>query len=146
GYEYFKDEDNYLYTIAQFYPRMAVYNDVEGWQNKQFLGRGEFTLTFGDYTVNITTPSDHVVAATGELQNASQVLTATQRSRFSEAFKSFDKPIMIVTPEEAKSAEKNKANSTKTWVFKAKNVRDFGFASSRKFIWDAMAVKQTTKT
>ena len=79
GYEYFKDEDNYIYTIAQFYPRMAVYNDVEGWQNKQFLGNGEFTLTFGDYKVNITVPEDHIVGATGTLTNASSVLTQTKK-------------------------------------------------------------------
>lgn len=144
GYEYFADEDNYLYTIAQFFPRMCVYDDVNGWQNKQFLGRGEFTLPFGDYEVEITVPSDHVVAATGELQNASTVLTAEQRNRLKQAATA-DKPVFIITEAEAREAEKQKATGTKKWIFKAQNVRDFAFASSRKFIWDAMGVKQETK-
>ena len=142
GMEYFKEEDNYLYTIAQFYPRMCVYNDVEGWQNKQFLGRGEFALVFGDYKVNITVPSDHIVGSTGDLTNRSKVLSAKQLSRWKKAQKSYDNPVVIVTQDEATEIEKNKASSTKTWKFHAKNVRDFAFASSRKFIWDAMAVKQ----
>ncbi|HIP36771.1 MAG TPA: M1 family peptidase [Crocinitomix sp.] len=144
GLEYFEEEDNYIYTIAQFYPRMCVYNDVEGWQNKQFLGSGEFTLTFGDFDVQITVPSDHIVAATGVLQNANKVLTATQRKRLEKA-KSSDLPVYIVTPDEAKENEQNKSTGKKTWHFKAKNVRDFAFASSRKFIWDAQVVKQKTK-
>ena len=146
GYEYFEEDDNYLYTIAQFFPRMAVYNDVEGWQNKQFLGQGEFTLPFGDYKVSITVPTDHVVASTGTLTNASRVLTSTQRARLAKAEKSFDDPVIIVTQEEAIEAEQNKAKSTKTWVFEAENVRDFAFATSRKFIWDAQAVDINGKT
>lgn len=142
GMEYFKEEDNYLYTIAQFYPRMCVYNDVEGWQNKQFLGRGEFALVFGDYKVNITTPTDHVVGATGDLTNMEEVLTSAQVERFKKAKSSYKDPVIIVTQKEAEKAEKKKATGTKTWKFHAKNVRDFAFASSRKFIWDAMAVKQ----
>ena len=145
GYEYFKEEDNYLYTIAQFFPRMAVYNDVEGWQNKQFLGRGEFTLPFGDYKVKITVPADHVVASTGTLQNAGKILTSTQQTRLKQA-RTSEMPVMIVTQAEAEKAEKGKSKSTKTWEFKAINVRDFGFATSRKFLWDAMGVKQKTKT
>ena len=145
GYEYFEDEDNYLYTIAQFFPRMCVYNDVEGWQNKQFLGGGEFTLPFGDYDVEITVPSDHVVAATGVMVNASKILTKEQLSRLDKAEKA-DQPVFIVTPEEAAKAEKSKASGTKTWHFVADNVRDFAFASSRKFMWDAQAVKLETKT
>ena len=144
GLEYFKEEDNYIYTIAQFYPRMCVYNDVEGWQNKQFLGNGEFTLTFGDFDVSITVPADHVVASTGVLQNASKILTSTQRNRLKKA-ESADEPIFIITPDEALEAEKVKKSGTKTWQFKAQNVRDFAFASSRKFIWDAQIVKQETK-
>lgn len=136
GYEYFEKEDNYLYTIAQFFPRMCVYNDVEGWQNKQFLGKGEFTLPFGDYEVSITVPSDHVVAGTGELQNAGTVLTAQQRERMAKA-KNADSPVLIITQAEAEEKEKTKATTNKTWVFKATNVRDFAFASSRKFMWDA---------
>lgn len=145
GYEYFEEEDNYIYTIAQFYPRMVVYGDNEGWQNKQFLGSGEFTLNFGDYHVEITVPEDHVVAATGVLKNEKSVLTAEQRKRFQTARKTFDQPVMIVSEDEARETEKTKAAGTKTWVFDAENVRDFGWASSRKFIWDAMAVKVGNK-
>lgn len=145
GYEYFEKDKNYLYTIAQFFPRMCVYNDVEGWQNKQFLGRGEFALPFGDYDVSITVPSDHIVGATGELQNGNSVLTAEQRKRFEKA-KLADSPIMIVTQDEAEKKEKSKEKGLKTWNFRATNVRDFAFASSRKFIWDAQAVKVGGKT
>jgi len=141
GYEYFEDEDNYIYTIAQFYPRMVVYCDNEGWQNKQFLGSGEFTLNFGDYHVELTVPEDHIVASTGTLSNAKSVLNAKQRSRFERAKTEYDQPVLVVTEEEARENEKTKATGEKTWIFDAKNVRDFGWASSRKFIWDAMAVK-----
>ncbi len=141
GLEFFPEDDNYLYAIAQFFPRMAVYDDVEGWQNKQFLGSGEFALPFGNYKVSLTVPADHIVTATGVLQNPGQVLTKTQQDRFEQAKKSFDKPVFIVTEKEAISNEKSRARNTKTWVFHAENVRDFAFASSRKFIWDAMAVK-----
>ena len=141
GYEYFEQDKNYLYTMAQFYPRMAAYMDYCGWQNKQFLGAGEFTLDFGNYEVNITVPDDHVVAATGELQNAKSVLTAEQLSRFEKAKKSFDAPVMIINQTEAEANEKTPSDKEKTWSFKATNVRDFAFASSRKFLWDAMAVK-----
>jgi hypothetical protein len=139
GMEYFADEDNYIYAIAQFYPRMAVYSDVEGWQNKQFLGWGEFTLAFGNYDVKITAPEDHVVAATGILQNPKEVLTAKQRSRLKDARKS-SVPVFIITADEAIENEQSQADKKKTWRFKAENVRDFAFASSRKFIWDAMGV------
>ena len=146
GYEYFEEEDNYLYTIAQFFPRMAVYDDIVGWQNKQFLGQGEFTLPFGDYKVSITVPSDHVVASTGELTNESRVLTSSQRARLAKAKKSYQDPVIIVTQAEAEAAEIKKNSTTKTWIFEAENVRDFAFASSRKFIWDAMAVSINGKT
>ena len=146
GYEYFPEDDNYAYTCAQWFPRMAVYDDYEGWQNKQFIGRGEFALAFGDYEVNITVPEDHIVAATGVLQNLKQVLTKTQQERFEKAKKSYDKPVYIVTEDEAKEKEKKKASKTSTWSFKADNVRDFAFASSRKYIWDAQAVKLPTTT
>ncbi|MGB0851388.1 MAG: M1 family metallopeptidase, partial [Bacteroidia bacterium] len=145
GYEYFKEEDNYLYTIAQFFPRMAVYSDVTGWQNKQFLGRGEFTLPFGDYDVKLTVPSDMVVGATGEIQNTAEVLTSAQQSRLEEA-KTSDKPVMIVTQEEAEVNEKSRATDTKTWHFKAENVRDYGWCASRKFIWDAQGVQFGDRT
>ncbi|WP_207435165.1 M1 family metallopeptidase [Sabulibacter ruber] len=138
GYEFFPEDGNYEYQMAQWFPRMAVYDDVNGWQHKQFLGTGEFALPFGDYKVSLTVPSDHVVASTGELQNT-DVLTSTQRNRLAQAQKA-NKPVLIVTPEEALRAEKNKAKGKKTWTFVAKDVRDFAWASSRKFIWDAMNV------
>ncbi len=140
GYEYFAEEDNYLFTIAQFFPRMCVYNDVEGWQNKQFLGRGEFALAFGDYDVSITVPSDHIVSATGVLKNAEKVLTTEQIDRLKKAEKEVKNPVFIVTQSEAEINEESKSKGYKTWIFQAENVRDFAFASSRKFIWDAMAV------
>jgi hypothetical protein len=145
GYEYFEKDGNYLYTIAQFFPRMCVYNDTEGWQNKQFLGSGEFTLPFGDYDVKLTVPSDHVVAATGELVNADEILTPTQLERLEKARKSDKEPVFIVTEKEAIKNEKSTVKAMKVWHFKAENVRDFGWASSRKFIWDAMVVKQASK-
>lgn len=141
GYEYFSEDDNYLYTIAQFFPRMCAYNDVEGWQNKQFLGMGEFTLIFGNYEVAITVPSDHLIAATGVLQNMNEILSKEQQERFQKAVTSFTQPVIIATQYEAIAREKQKSKTTKTWRFKADNVRDFAFASSRKFIWDAMNVK-----
>ena len=145
GYEYFEKDGNYLYTIAQFFPRMCVYNDTEGWQNKQFLGSGEFTLPFGDYDVKIVVPSDHVVAATGELVNAGDILTPTQLERLEKARKNDKEPVFIVTEQEAIKNEKSVVKAMKVWHFKAENVRDFGWASSRKFIWDAMVVKQASK-
>ncbi len=144
GYEYFPKDSNYLYAIAQFFPRMCVYDDINGWQHKQFLGSGEFTLVFGDYDVKITVPSDHAVAATGWLQNPKEVLTKVQMDRFAQAQKSYETPVKIITNEEALKNESSRATSEKTWHFKATNVRDFAFASSRKFIWDAMAVKQSS--
>jgi hypothetical protein len=139
GYEKF-DDKNDLFEIAQWFPRMAAYYDTYGWQHKQFLGSGEFTLEFGDYDVEITVPSDHVVASTGLLQNPGAVLTAAQRDRLAQA-RTAKKPVIIVTQAEAEAAEKKRATDTKTWHFKAKNVRDFAFASSRKFIWDAQGIK-----
>jgi hypothetical protein len=141
GYEFFEEDKNCIYTIAQWFPRMAAYTDYAGWINKQFLGTGEFTLEFGNYKVSLTVPDDHLVAATGTLQNADSVLTETQRERLKKAQGEIKKPMYIVTPEEAKAAEKGKPKSKKTWVFQADNVRDFAFASSRKFAWDAMAVE-----
>jgi hypothetical protein len=143
GYELFED-GNKLFVMAQFFPRMAVYNDVEGWQNMQFWGRGEFALPFGDYEVNITVPADHIMEATGVLQNRKEVFTAEQIKRWELAERTFDKPVVIVTQEEAERAEKGFSDKKKTWKFKAQNVRDFGFATSRKFILDAMAVQLET--
>ncbi len=145
GYEYFPEDENYVYTIAQFYPRLAVYDDYEGWQNKQFLGDGEFALTFGDFEVEIDVPSDHIIAATGELQNASNVLSKQHIKLLEKAKKSYDKTVIIATQEEAIKREKSNKKSRSTWKFKAHNVRDFAFASSRKFIWDAQAVKINDK-
>ena len=139
GYEYFEKDGNYLYEMAQWFPRMCVYDDVTGWQNKQFLGQGEFALVFGDYKVAITVPNDMVVGATGELQNQKEVLSATQISRLAQA-ENATTPVLIVNQSEAEVAEKNKPTGKKTWVYVAKNVRDFAFAASRKFIWDAMKV------
>ena len=146
GYEYFPEDDNTVYLIAHWFPRMAVYNDTEGWQNQQFQKLGEFALEFGDYEVEITVPEDHIIASTGVLQNSESVLTKTQRKRLEQAKKSFDKPVMVITKEEAETNEKQKSTKQKTWRFHAKNVRDFAFASSRKFIWDAQAVKLPTNT
>ncbi|MEA9411429.1 M1 family metallopeptidase [Flavobacterium sp. PL02] len=146
GYEFFEKDKNRLYVIAQFYPRMAVYNDVEGWQNMQFWGGGEFALPFGNFDVNITVPADHVMEATGELTNRSEVFTPEQVKRYELAQKSYDKPVVIVTQEEAEATEKGFSEKKKTWKFSAKNVRDFGIATSRKFIYDAMAVKLGGKT
>ena len=136
GYEHFPDDGNYLYELAQWFPRMAAYTDVHGWQNKQYLGRGEFTLELGDYLVRITVPDDHVVAATGVLQNPEEVLTDAQRERLKQA-DSAKNPVFIITPEEARANEKSKPKGTRTWIFHAENVRDYAWASSRKFIWDA---------
>lgn len=146
GYEHFDKDGNNLYVIAQFYPRMAVYNDVEGWQNMQFWGAGEFALPFGNFEVSITVPADHVMEATGVLQNRSEVFTAEQLKRYELAEKTFDKPVVVVTQDEATQREKGFSNAKKTWKFKAENVRDFAFSTSRKFIYDAMAVKLSGKT
>ena len=145
GYEHFPDDPrkggNDIFLLAQWFPRMVVYSDYEGWHNKEFLGRGEFTLEFGDYTVDLTVPADHIVAATGTIQNADAVLTAAQRQRL-ETAKTADAPVFIVTPQEAAAAESGNPKGRKTWQFAATNVRDFAWASSRKFMWDAQGVKQ----
>ena len=145
GYEFFETDSNYLYTICQWFPRMAMYNDVYGWQNKQFLGRGEFTLDFGDYDVRITVPADHIVASTGELQNMMEVLTKQQIDRYKKS-RSASSPMIIISQDEAIINEKSRSKKVKTWRYKAKNVRDFAFTSSRKFIWDAMGVKLGDRT
>ena len=138
GFEYFPEDGNYLFTMAQWYPRLCVYSDFQGWQNHQFTGRGEFALVFGNYKVAITVPSDHVVMATGQGQNYPAVLSAAQLARWTKA-QTATEPVEVVTLDEAKAAEKNKATTNETWVFNAENVRDFAFGSSRKFVWDAMA-------
>lgn len=141
GYELFEEDGNKAYVIAQFFPRLCVYNDVEGWQNYQFWGNGEFALEFGDYEVNITVPSDHILEATGSLQNPKEVLTREEYKRFQASENSFDKPVIIVTQDEATVKEASFSKKKSTWKFYAKNIRDFGFATSRKFIWERQAVQ-----
>jgi hypothetical protein len=146
GFEHFPKDGNNTYVIAQFYPRMAVYNDVEGWQNSQFWGRDEFALPFGNFEVNITVPADHIMEATGKLTNRKEVYTKEMMKRYEAARKSFDKPVIIVSQAEAEAAEKGFSNKKKTWKFYAENVRDFGFATSRKYILDMQAVKIAGRT
>ena len=141
GYETFPNDDNRAYIIAQFFPRMCVYDEVEGWQNYQFWGDGEFALPFGNYEVNITVPADHIMEATGKLVNRKDVYSKEMMKRFNKAKKSYDKPVIIVSQEEAEIAEKSFSKDKKTWKFYAENVRDFAFATSRKYILDMMAVK-----
>ncbi|MCX8019007.1 MAG: M1 family metallopeptidase [Chitinophagaceae bacterium] len=140
GYEYFPEDGNYLFTITQWYPRLCVYSDFRGWQNHQFTGRGEFALTFGNFKVKMTVPADHIVLATGECQNYASVLTPTQLLRWQKA-QTATEPVEIVTLSEARNAEKSRSDKKKTWIFYAENVRDFAWTSSRKFIWDAMAIR-----
>jgi len=144
GWECFEDEyegGDCIYQVAQWFPRAAAFTDYEGWHNKAFLGRGEFTLEFGDYTVAITVPQDFIVSSTGVLDNPDEVLTQTQRERLAQARIS-EEPIFIVTPQEARTNERRGTRSTATWMFSAENVRDFAWAASRKFIWDAVGVEQ----
>ena len=141
GYRYFKKDKNSVFTMAQFFPRMAVYNETEGWQHKQYFGSGEFALPFGQYTVRIKVPADHILGATGVLQNPKEVLTSTQIARLEKAKNDTQNTVLIVTQKEAIKNEKSRSKNSKTWIFKAVDVRDFAFATSRKFIWDAMAVK-----
>ncbi|KFF73547.1 aminopeptidase [Chryseobacterium sp. P1-3] len=139
GYENFPEDGNDLYTMTQWYPRMCVYSDFQGWQNHQFTGRGEFALVFGDFKVSMNVPADHIVGGTGECKNYEQVLTPDQLSRYKKA-ENASEPVEIVTLDEAKKAEKNRSKQRKTWVFEANNVRDFAWTSSRKFVWDGMRV------
>ncbi len=145
GYEYFPKDGNRTYEIAQFYPRMAVYNDVEGWQNSQFWGRDEFALPFGNFDVNITVPADFILDGTGSLMNRKEVFTKVMMNRYEQAKKTYDKPVLIVTQAESEAAEKAVSIDKKTWKMSAQMVRDFAFATSRKFIWDMMAVKVGNK-
>lgn len=137
GYEYFPEDGNYLFTMTQWFPRMCVYSDFQGWQNHQFTGRGEFALPFGNYKVSINVPADHIVGATGECKNYDQIMSSAQKQRWQKA-QSATAPVEIVTLDEAKKAEKNKSKERKTWIFEANDVRDFAWGSSRKFVWDAM--------
>ncbi|MFN8231297.1 MAG: M1 family metallopeptidase [Bacteroidia bacterium] len=144
GYEPFAEDGNCLFTMTQWFPRMCVYSDFHGWQNKQFTGRGEFALAFGNYKVKMTVPADHIVCSTGECQNYAQVLSPAQLTRWQKA-QTATEPVEIVLLDEAKKAETNKSTATKTWIFKADSVRDFAWGSSRKFIWDAMAINNYGK-
>lgn len=137
GFEHFAEDGNDLFTMTQWYPRLCVYSDFQGWQNHQFVGSGEFALTFGNFKVAMTVPADHVVMATGQGQNYQQVLTPTQYARWQKA-QTANEPLEIVTLDEAVAREKQKSKDKKTWMFKADMVRDFAWGSSRKFIWDAM--------
>ncbi|MDI9337872.1 MAG: M1 family metallopeptidase [Alphaproteobacteria bacterium] len=137
GYEYFPKDGNYLFTMSQWYPRLCVYSDFQGWQNHQFTGRGEFALTFGTFDVTITTPADHIVMGTGECQNYFSTLSEAQKKRW-ELAQNATEPVEIVTLSEATAAEKGKSKDVKTWIFHAENVRDFAWTTSRKYIWDAM--------
>ncbi len=146
GYEYFPEDGNYIFTMTQWFPRLCVYSDFQGWQNHQFTGRGEFALTFGNYKVQMTVPADHVIGATGECQNYQQVLTPAQYSRYTKAKNGDGKDVTeVVTLAEAKASEQQKNQKTKTWIFKADNVRDFAWGSSRKFVMDAMPVTVSGK-
>lgn len=138
GYEYFPEDGNHLFTITQWYPRLCVYSDFQGWQHNQFTGRGEFALTFGNFRVQMTVPADHVVGSTGECQNYAQVLSPAQLNRWKQA-QSSGEPVEVVTLAEARAAEGKKSKTKKTWIYKADNVRDFAWTSSRKFVWDAMS-------
>ncbi len=140
GYEFFPEDGNHVFTMTQWYPRLCVYSDFQGWQNHQFTGRGEFALTFGNFKVQMTVPADHVILGTGECQNYQAVLSPAQFARWNKA-KMAAEPVEVVTLEEAKAAEKQKTDKKKTWIFKADNVRDFAWGSSRKFIWDAMSTR-----
>ncbi len=137
GFEYFPEDGNHVFTMSQFYPRLAVYSDFQGWQNTQFSGGAEFALTFGNFNVRMTVPGDFVIAATGECQNYKQLLTPAQYQRWMQAQSSKD-VVEVVTLDEAVSNEKEKATDKKTWVYEAENVRDFAWGASRKFVWDAM--------
>jgi len=139
GYETLEDGET-IFFLAQWFPRMAAYTDYTGWQNKQFLGRGEFTLEFGDYDVSLTLPADHIVSSTGVLQNPEDVLTREQRRRLDDL--STEEPRFIVTPEEAEENAEDGTTRTNTWRYRAENVRDFAWSSSRKYIWDAMIFEQ----
>ena len=149
GYEHFpkdaREGGNDIFLLAQWFPRLHAYTDYEGWNNKEFLGRGEFTLEFGDYEVEIDVPADHIVSSTGVLTNPKSVLTKTQRQRL-ESAKNAKRPVFIVTEEEALENEKEGTDKRKTWKFKADNVRDFAWASSRKFMWDAKGYPQGAMT
>jgi hypothetical protein len=130
--------DGTLYEIAQWYPRMAVYDDVHGWNTEPYIGAGEFYLEYGHFDVRITLPAAYVMTATGTLQNPADVLTATQRERLARAARS-DTPVAIITAAEAGTrAARPTTNGTLTWHFVADSVRDVAFAAGPNLRWDAV--------
>ena len=134
-----KTENGNIFAVAQWYPRMCVYDDVEGWNTLPYLGPSEFYLEYGDFDVNITAPASHIVVCSGELLNETEVLTATQQSRMAQAKKS-DKTVMIRTQAEVKDPSSRPTGTTLTWHFKINNARDVAWASSKSFIWDAARI------
>ncbi|WP_080237800.1 M1 family metallopeptidase [Spirosoma rigui] len=132
-----KRKDGIIYEIAQWYPRMCVYDDIEGWNVLPYLGAGEFYLEYGDYEYNVTVPWDHIVAGSGELLNPNDVLTAEQIKRLAQARQS-DKTVMIRSKDEVTNADtRPKKSGMLTWKFRCLNTRDVAWASSRAFVWDA---------
>ncbi len=145
GYELIPDDGNILFTMAQWYPRMCVYSDFQGWQNKQFSGRAEFALAFGDFSVEMDVPADHIIGSTGECQNYKEVLSPAQYARYQQAINNYKDVTEVITIDEAMKAEKNKSQQRKIWKYKAENVRDFAWGSSRKFVWDLIPIKIADK-
>ena len=132
-----KTKNGDIFAVAQWYPRMCVYDDVEGWNTLPYLGPSEFYLEYGDFDFSITAPASHIVVASGELQNPAEVLTASQIKRWNEA-KNSDQTVMIRTADDVTDpASRPKTSGTLTWKFKMQNARDVSWASSKAFIWDA---------
>lgn len=135
-----KVEDGTIYAIAQWYPRVAVFDDVEGWNTLPYLGAGEFYLEYGDYDYKVTVPYNFIVVGSGELQNPREVLSTTMRERMERAKKS-DSTVYIVKPEEVNDMSiRAKQEGTLTWHFKMENTRDVAFGASSAFIWDAARI------
>ncbi len=130
-------KNGWVYEIAQWFPRMCVYDNVNGWNTLPYLGQGEFYLEYGDVTYSITAPAGHVVVGSGELLNPKEVLTAEQQKRWNEASNS-DKTVMLRTAAEVGS--KSAAGKPLTWKFKCANTRDVAWAASKAFIWDAAKI------
>ncbi len=131
-------KNGWIYEIAQWYPRMAVYDDVEGWNNLPYLGAGEFYLDYGDVDYSVTLPADMIVVGSGELTNPNDVLTATERSRLARA-RTSDSTVFIRTAEEVANAAA-RGSGTKTWRFVCKQTRDVAWSASRAFVWDAARI------
>ena len=128
-----------IYAIAQWYPRMCVFDDLQGWNTLPYLGGGEFYLEYGDFDFTIDAPADHIVVASGDLQNPNEVLTAEQLQRFNTA-KQSDKTIIIRSADEVKDPSSRPKKERLAWHFKINNARDVSWASSRSFIWDAAKI------